>query len=91
MKLSSERSSTKVQKGIIPSAIVASTGRAIFGSHWQAQLAKTLRIHDQTMRRWTNDGAPSEISKQLRAVLKERAEEITQALQKLDSLEETEE
>src|SRR5947199_10229180 len=76
MKLSSERASTKVQKGIIPSALIASAGRAIFGAHWQAPLAKTLRIQDQTMRRWTNDGCPTAIVGQLRLVLKERAEEI---------------
>lgn len=90
MKLSSERSSTKVQKGIIPSALVASTGRAIFGAHWQAQLAKTLRVHDQTMRRWTNDGCPTAMVEHLRVVLKERAEEIARALRDLEGIKEEE-
>ena len=73
---------------LIPSNIVASIGRAVFGSHWQAPLAKALKIQDQTMRRWTNDGCPASIAATLRTILKERELEIGNALVSLSQFDE---
>lgn len=70
----------------IPPHILADIGRAVFGQHWQAPLAKTLKVHDRTLRRWANDGGPLELTETLRAVLEERQKEIHRVLGALTEL-----
>lgn len=64
----------------IPAHILADIGRAVFGQHWQVPLAKTLKVHDRTLRRWANDGGPLELTEQLRIILEDRQKEIHRAL-----------
>ncbi len=71
--------------GIISAQIIADIGRAAFGVQWQPQLARALKVPDQSVRRWTNDGAPVEVLAKLRVLLKDRAEEITRMAQQLDA------
>jgi hypothetical protein len=66
--------------GSIPPNALAEIGRAVFGQHWQGPLARALKVHDRTVRRWTNDGCPSDLTGQLRAILEERQKEIHRAL-----------
>lgn len=73
---------------LIPSNIVGNIGRAVFGTHWQAPLAKALKVQDQTMRRWTNDGCPVTAVATLRTILKEREIEIGKALVSLAQFDE---
>ena len=72
---------------IIPSATVADIGRAIFGPHWQVPLAKALKVQDQMVRRWTNDGCPAPLMKNLRTILEARATEIQRVLKVLEEFE----
>lgn len=67
----------------IPPATVAAIGRAIFGAHWQSPFAKALKVQDQTMRRWTNDGCPLSLVGAMRTLLQDRAGEIGVALTSL--------
>lgn len=64
----------------IPAQILADIGRAVFGQHWQVPLAKALKVHDRTLRRWANDGGPLELTDPLRLILEERQKEIRLAL-----------
>ncbi len=70
--------------GIIPAQVIADIGRAAFGAQWQPQLARALKVPDQSIRRWTNDGAPVETLAKLRMLLTARAEEITRMAAQLD-------
>jgi hypothetical protein len=72
----------------IPSQILADIGRAVFGQHWQVPLAKALKVHDRTLRRWANDGGPLELTDPLRVILEERQKEIHHALGALAELRE---
>ncbi len=79
------RSGNKGSKAasLIPPATVAAAGRTLFGSHWQSPLAKALKVHDQVMRRWTNDGCPASHAAALEELLRDRAVEIGQVLKNL--------
>lgn len=70
--------------GIIPPLAVAETGRALFGPVWQMSLAKAMKVQDQAMRRWTNDGCPTDMAPRMRQLLAARAEEISRAILTLD-------
>ena len=52
---------------------------------WQPQLARALKVPDQSVRRWTNDGAPVDTLAKLRTLLTDRAEEITRMADQLDA------
>lgn len=62
--------------GNIPPQIVADFGRSVFGPHWQVPLAKALRIPEQTLRRWTNDGGPQETLPKMMRILAEHETDI---------------
>jgi hypothetical protein len=64
----------------IPPNILSDIGRAVFGQHWQVPLAKALKVHDRTLRRWANDGGPLELTDPLRVILEDRQKEIHHAL-----------
>jgi hypothetical protein len=68
---------------LITPKILSAAGRTLFGSLWQSPLAKALKVHDQVMRRWTNDGCPAMHAPTLDRLLRERAEEISQVLASL--------
>lgn len=70
----------------IPPHILTDIGRAVFGQHWQGPLARILKVHDRTLRRWANDGCPLEMTEQLRAILEERQKEIHRSLGALADL-----
>ena len=72
----------------IPAHILADIGRAVFGQHWQIPLAKSLKVHDRTLRRWANDGGPLELADPLRIILEERQKEIHLALGALAAMNE---
>lgn len=69
---------------IIPPVAVAETGRALFGPVWQISLAKAMKVQDQVMRRWTNDGCPKDMGPRMRQLLSARAEEISRAMASLE-------
>ena len=68
----------------IPPATVGGIGRALFGPHWQAPLARAMKVAEQAMRRWTNDGVPASHAEDLREILAARAKEIQGVLKELE-------
>jgi hypothetical protein len=70
---------------IIPPQILAAAGRALYGSHWQSPLAKALKVHDQLMRRWTNDGCPASHASSLGRLLHDRAQEVSDVLMRVSA------
>lgn len=70
----------------IPPDTVAQIGRALFGQQWHLPLAKTLKVHDRTLRRWINDGCPARLAPALRRILNTRRTEIEIALTSLDNV-----
>jgi hypothetical protein len=53
---------------------LAATGRALYGAHWQGQLAHALGVGDRTLRRWlaTELPLPATVEYQLYELLEER-------------------
>jgi hypothetical protein len=78
------KSPEKQRTGFISPQDVADTGRAAFGQQWQPQMARALRLSDQAIRRWTNDGCPVDMLSALRGLLHGRAMEISKAEQELE-------
>lgn len=74
----------KIRPGFISPQDVADTGRAAYGQQWQPQMARALRLSDQAIRRWTNDGCPSDMLPALRGLLHTRAMEISKVEQELE-------
>ncbi len=72
--------------GAIPPETIADIGRAIYGPIWQGALAKALKVQEQTVRRWTNDGAPAEIAVPMRLLLAEREADVQRVLGVIDAL-----
>ena len=63
----------------IPPDTLRLIGKTAFGKQWQTPLAKTLQVADRTMRRWTDEGAPFRICRELFSILSDREESIRQA------------
>lgn len=74
----------KIAIGLISPQVLADIGRAAFGVQWQPQLARALKVPEQHIRRWTNDGAPVDNLSKLRLILDARTEEITRMARLLD-------
>lgn len=70
--------------GLISPQVLADIGRAAFGVQWQPQLARALKVPEQHIRRWTNDGAPVDTLAKLRLILTDRTDEITRMAKQLD-------
>ncbi|MDF3025624.1 MAG: hypothetical protein K0R10_2985 [Alphaproteobacteria bacterium] len=70
--------------GLISPQVLADIGRAAFGVQWQPQLARALKVPEQHIRRWTNDGAPVDNLSKLRLILDGRTEEISRMAKQLD-------
>ena len=84
------RAPEKMKPGLVSAADIANIGRAAFGQQWQPQMARALKVADQAVRRWTNDGCPTDMLPRLRQMLADRAGEITtieHALEKYDGAE----
>lgn len=78
------RAPDKIRPGLVSAADIASIGRAAFGQQWQPQMAHAMKIADQVIRRWTNDGCPSDMLPRLRQMLADRAVAISNAEQTLE-------
>ncbi len=74
----------KIAIGLISPQVLADIGRAAFCVQWQPQLARALKVPEQHIRRWTNDGAPVDNLAKLRLILDARTEEITRMARLLD-------
>lgn len=74
----------KIAIGLISPQVLADIGRAAFGVQWQPQLARALKVPEQHIRRWTNDGAPVDNLAKLRLILSDRTDEITRMARLLD-------
>jgi hypothetical protein len=53
-------------------------GRALFGSHWQSDLARTLDVNPRTVRRWGagQEEPPSGVWRELEDIAVERSAEL---------------
>ncbi|HYD18645.1 MAG TPA: hypothetical protein VEF76_09215 [Patescibacteria group bacterium] len=72
---------------LIPAQVVADIGRAAFGQQWQPQLARAMKVPEQSVRRWTNDGCPVDMLAKFRKLLDERQVEISRMGSALDGYE----
>jgi hypothetical protein len=68
-----------IEEAKIPPEALAQIGKTAFGYQWQTPLAKTLQVADRTMRRWTHDGAPLRIGRELLTILSAQEESIHRA------------
>jgi hypothetical protein len=81
------RAPEKIKPGLVSAADIASIGRATFGQQWQPQMATALKVADQVVRRWTNDGCPTDMLPRLRQMLADRAVAISNAEHSLEKYE----
>lgn len=60
--------------------LLAKAGKALFGPHWQSEMAKVLKCADRTIRRYTagTSDIPADLWPKLLAVLDQRALEVTE-------------
>jgi DNA-binding transcriptional regulator YiaG len=54
------------------------TGEALYGPHWQRELARALGVNERTMRRWVagETNPPESIQKELTALIGERIDKL---------------
>jgi hypothetical protein len=57
-------------------------GRALFGSHWQSDLARTLDVNPRTVRRWGagQEEPPPRVWRELEDIAVERGAELERLL-----------
>lgn len=70
---------------MLPHAILAQCGRALYGSRWQSEIARDLRVSDRTMRRWASgaNAVPDGVIDELRALLRQRRTELAAIIKTL--------
>lgn len=58
------------------------TGEALYGPHWQRELARHLNVNERTMRRWVagDTHPPDSISSDLLLLLHERKRQLDSLL-----------
>ena len=66
-------------------ALLREAGEALYGPHWQSELARYLDVSDRTMRRWASARwpVPATIVPELRALLKARGSVLVSILRKM--------
>jgi len=54
------------------------TGEALYGPHWQRELARALHVNERTMRRWVSGetNPPNSINSDLLLLLHERKRQL---------------
>ena len=85
MKVLMKKNQASKHPGLIPPTTIAEIGRAIFGPHWQAPLARAMKVQEQVVRRWTNDGCPVMLHTKLHDLLNERVADIHRVLGELET------
>lgn len=65
-------------------SLLALTGRALYGTHWHAELANALGVSKRAIRRWLAEGhIPPGVWDDLHDLLLDRAAEVERLLQEL--------
>jgi DNA-binding XRE family transcriptional regulator len=61
------------------------TGEALYGPHWQRELARALGVNERTMRRWVagETNPPTNINSELLLLLQERHASIAAVIRRL--------
>lgn len=63
---------------------LARVGALLYGERWQRAMAQALGAHERTIRKWLIRGeTPSDVSEDLRRLMKTRQVEIREALRDL--------
>lgn len=65
--------------------LLKDAGEALYGPHWQSELARQLGVNDRTVRRWVSGATdtPPGISVDLLRLCTERAQEIDVVIDRL--------
>lgn len=67
------------------SALLRAAGEALYGTRWQSDLARDLKVSDRTVRRWDagSNEIPSGVWPELRALLRARGLALASVRRKL--------
>lgn len=65
--------------------LLKDAGEALYGPHWQSELARNLGVSDRTVRRWVAGATdtPSGVAVDLLRLCTERAAEIDEVIERL--------
>lgn len=67
-----------------PGSLLALTGKTLYGTHWQTDMANALGVSKRAIRRWLAEGSvPKGVWQELASLLLERQAAISELLRTL--------